>query len=50
MRPDEFARQIALDWNEAVMMRNAIMDGKEAVASEKKAHDAVSGLAGSSRR
>ena len=43
MRPDEFTRQIALDWNTAVMMRNAIHDGIAGVASEKKARDAVSG-------
>lgn len=49
MRPDEFNRQIALDWNEAVMMRNAIHEGRSGVESEKKARDAVNGARSSTR-
>ena len=43
MRPDEFNRQIAVDWQEAVTLRNAIAEGTQSVQSERAARDAVSG-------
>jgi hypothetical protein len=43
MRPDAFRETIAMDWHEAVTLRNAIADGEEHAASDKRAFDKVNG-------